>query len=1002
MNKFSYDQKWAKDCGLFLAIFLIVIPSFASPNLYFQQSQQRINGTVTDNNGPLLGVTVMVKGKATGTLTDENGQYTILSNAEDVLVFSYLGYKTVEVKVGTQTSINLQMTEETNQLAEVVVNAGYYTVKDRERTGSIARVTASEIEQQPVTNVLATMQGRMAGVNIVQETGMPGGGFDIQIRGINSLRRDGNAPLYVIDGVPYASETIGSFFTSSIYPTTTSPLNSINPNAIASIEVLKDADATAIYGSRGANGVVLITTKKGQQGKTTVQFRNQLGVGQVATFMKLMNTPQYLAMRRQAFANDGFTEFPEWAYDVNGVWDMNRYTDWQKELLGRNAFIQNYDGSVSGGSSQTQYVFGGNYSTQTTVFPGDFTYQKGGAYMNLTHRSQDDRFMMNFSGNYISQRNLLPSTDLTIDSRRLSPNAPALYDAEGNLNWENSTWINPLANLNGEFRFNTNDLIANSVFSYKLLPSLTLKSSMGFTQTNHLETRTAPSTMFNPAFGLGPEFSALFLTSSQRQSWIVEPQLLYKKQMGEGLFEALLGATFQKQHANRMIQYGIGFSSNALINNLSAATLKEVVASDETDYHYQAFFGRFHYQWKDKYFLNLTGRRDGSSRFGPANQFAYFGAIGAAWVFSKEAFLPQDALLSFGKLRMSYGTSGNDQIGDYQYLDTYSNTGIIYDGIVGLQPSRLLNPNFSWETNRKFETALELGFFDDKLFLTNSYFLNRSSNQLVGLPLPGTTGFTSLQSNLNATVENAGFECTLRATPYQNDHFSWTTQFNLSIIRNRLVSFPDLENSAFREQFRLGAPLSIQLAYQYLGVDPQTGLYQFQDVNGDGQITFPDDRQTVVDLTPAYFGGIQNQIKYKRFTLDFLFQFVKQQRASFTLGPGGGFNNQPTALVNSWQSVGDIVPHQVLTAGFNDEAVLAHFLYESSTGAFEDASFIRLKNLSLTYDLPISSTKMNCQLFLQGQNLLTFSPYRGGDPEFNNIGFLPPLRIISSGVQFTF
>lgn len=1002
MDKFSFYQKETQKGWLILFLFLMVIPTYASSLLYFQPPQQRISGTVTDQNGPIPGVTVLIKGKANGTLTDQNGQFSLLADSEDVLLFSYLGYQTVEVNVGSQTEFTIVLTEDTTQLKEVIVNAGYYSVKDKERTGSISRVTATEIEQQPVTNVLATMQGRMAGVNIVQETGMPGGGFAIQIRGINSLRTDGNAPLYVIDGVPYSSETVGSFFTSSIYPTTTSPLNSINPNAIASIEVLKDADATAIYGSRGANGVVLITTKKGQQGKTTFQLRSQLGIGQVTRFMELMNTPQYLALRQQAFANDGITEYPEWAYDVNGVWDMNRYTNWQKELLGKTAIIQQYDSSVSGGSPQTQFVFGGNYTTQTTVFPGDFTYQKGGAYLNLNHRSVDDRFTMTFSGNYISQRNFQPATDLTIDSRRLSPNAPALYDEQGNLNWENNTWINPLASLNGEFRFHTNDFIGNTVLSYQLLPSLTLKSSLGYTQTHHLESRTAPSTLYNPAFGLGPAFSALFLTHSQRNSWIVEPQLQFKRAIGNGVFEALLGSTFQQQHSSRMTQYGIGFSSNALLYNLSAATLKEVVASDETDYHYQAFFGRLHYQWKDKYFLNLTGRRDGSSRFGTANQFAYFGALGAAWIFSKETFLPQDSWFSFGKLRLSYGTSGNDQIGDYQYLDTYSSTGVLYDGLVGLQPSRLFNPNFSWETNRKFETALELGFFDDRLFLTGAYFLNRSTNQLVGLPLPGTTGFTSLQSNLDATVENSGFEFTLRATPYQSDHFSWTTQFNLSILRNRLVSFPGLEDSVFREQYRIGEPLSIQLAYQYQGVDPQTGLYQFQDVNGDGQITFPDDRQTVVDLTPTYFGGIQNQVQYKRLTLDFLFQFVKQRRASFTLGPGGGFNNQPVGLVDSWQSSGDSSTFQMATAGFNEQAVLAHFLYESSTGAFEDASFVRLKNLSLTYDLPLSSKKVNCQLSLQGQNLLTFSPYRGGDPEFTGLGFLPPLRIISTGVQFTF
>ena len=351
MNKILiYQRSSVLHYLMVLVLYFVSLTTMATEML----PQPPLQGTVRDAQGVLPGVTVLVKGTATGTMTDVNGRFFIEAEPTAILVFSYVGYQTVEVTVGMQTEFTIVLVEDTTQLKEVVVNAGYYTVKDKERTGSISRVTASEVEQQPVTNVLAGMQGRMAGVNIVQETGMPGGGFAIQIRGINSLRSDGNAPLYVIDGVPYSSDTVGSFFTSSLYPTTTSPLNSINPNAIASIEVLKDADATAIYGSRGANGVVLITTKKGQQGKTTVQLRSQLGIGQVATFMDLMSTPAYLALRRQAFANDGITEYPEWAYDVNGVWDMNRSTDWQKELLGRTAILQQYDGSVSGGSPQTQ------------------------------------------------------------------------------------------------------------------------------------------------------------------------------------------------------------------------------------------------------------------------------------------------------------------------------------------------------------------------------------------------------------------------------------------------------------------------------------------------------------------------------------------------------------------------------------------------------------------------------------------------------------------------
>ncbi len=999
MNKFSFNQKGK--LIRYLCLLAWLLNCFTSHALQ-QQPQQPITGTVKDAQGNLPGVTVLIKGKAFGTLTDKNGQFSIIANPTDVLVFSYLGYKTVEITVAYQTVINISLEEDTTQLKEVIVNAGYYAVKEKEQTGSIARITATDIDSQPVTNVLATMQGRMAGVNILQETGVPGGGFSIQIRGINSLRPEANAPLYVIDGVPYASESIGSNFTSSIFPTQTSPLNSINPEAIQSIEILKDADATAIYGARGANGVVLITTKKGQIGKTNVMVSASTGIGQVTGFMKLMNTEQYLTMRKQAYANDGVTEYPFWAYDINGTWDQNRYTDWQKELVGGTAIINSYAGTVTGGSQQTQFLIGGNYNQQTTVFPGDFLYRKGGANFNINHSNENNRFKINFSGIYTVQNNNQPSIDLTIESRTLSPNAPALYDENGNLNWEENTWSNPLANLKSEFISKTNDLVSNSILSYQLLPSLELKSSFGYTNTQHNEKRTVPSTVYNPAFGLGPEYAALFVSNTTRNSWIVEPQINFKEKRGNGQFDILVGTTFQQQTDNKLTQYGLGFTSNSLIEDLNSASLKNVVASDEIVYKYQAIFGRINYSYDKKYLFNLTARRDGSSRFGPGNQFATFGAIGAAWIFSKEKAFENNETISFGKWRVSYGSTGNDQIGDYQFLDTYSSVGGLYQGVVGLQPTRVYNPYFEWEINKKIETALEIGLFEDKIFLTTAYYQNRSSNQLVGIPLPGTTGFTSMQANLNAEVKNSGLEFTLRTVNLNSKDFKWNTMVNFSVPRNELISFPGLESSVYKEQFRIGEPLSIQLAYNFLGVDPQTGIYQFEDVNGDGQITFPDDKQTVVDLSPNFFGGLQNQLYYKRWSLDFLFQFVKQQKSSFTMGNAGLMSNQPVELVNSWQNPGDNTPYQIYTTGYNTEALIAHSFYESSTAAFEDGSFIRLKTLSLVYDLPWNSKNTQCKLSIQAQNLLTFTKYKGGDPEFGNLGYLPPLRVISTGVQLTF
>lgn len=978
------------------------MPASYKPNKPTSLMQQAVTGTVSDSSGPLPGVTVSVKGKAQATITDTDGKFSIVASEGDVLVFSSIGFQTKELSLGRQTTVNLVLQEAPTALQEVTINAGYYTVKDKERTGSIAKITAKDLETQPVTNVLAAMQGRMAGVSITQTTGVPGGGFDIKIRGTNSLRNDANAPLYIIDGVPYSSQAIGSDYTSSIFPTPTSPLNSINPDAIESIEVLKDADATAIYGSRGANGVVLITTKKGKTGKTQVQVNASTGVGQVTRFIDLMDTRQYLAMRRQAFINDDLTEFGPADYDVNGTWDQNRDTNWQKELLGGTAEISALQATISGGSEHTQFLFGTNHHTETTVFPGDFNYRKGGGNFSLSHRSSDDRLKLTLSANYIAQNNVQPAYDFTRDSWRLAPNAPALYDQDGNLNWENSTWANPLANNAAEFKARTNDLSVNGVISYAILPSLEVKLSAGYNDTRHRETRISPSTIYDPAYGLGSESSGLFASTTARRSWIAEPQLSYQKTFGSHRINLLAGGSFQHQISNVFTAYGFGFGSNSLIYNMAAASFQQVILDGQSEYKYQAFFGRINYNFKERYILNLTGRRDGSSRFGPGRQFANFGALGAAWLFSKEALLAESSWLSFGKLRASYGTTGNDQIGDYQFLDTYTASSDLYQGVVGLQPSRLFNPDFGWETNKKLELAIELGFLKDRLYLTAAYFRNRSSNQLVGLPLPGTTGFDSIQFNLDATVQNAGWEFTLRSSNIDRPTFKWITNINLSRSRNELISFPGLAGSAYANQYRIGMPLNIMLGYDYQGLNTDTGLYQFRDLDGDGQITAPNDQQIAMDLTPDYFGGLQNQITYKNWSLDFLFQFVKQRNFAFGAGNGGMLVNQPATLENSWAQPGDPGPYQVLTTGLNEAALLSQSQFSMSNAQLVDASFIRLKNISLSYNLPFPQKHFSCKLIAQAQNLLTLTSYDGGDPEFATPGFLPPLRVITGGVQLNF
>jgi TonB-linked SusC/RagA family outer membrane protein len=586
----------------------------------------------------------------------------------------------------------------------------------------------------------------------------------------------------------------------------------------------------------------------------------------------------------------------------------------------------------------------------------------------------------------------------------LAPNAPALRDAQGNLNWEGSTWVNPLADFEAKYRSRTNDLMANALLSYRILEGFDAKASFGFTDTRHNEDRTQPNTIYDPAYLAGPEYSSMTTNATTRQSYIVEPQLTYRTQWGKATIEALAGTTFQQQVSSLLAQTGVGFSSNSLIYNLPSAYNVYMGSQFDARYRYQAAFARANFNYGGRYILNLTGRRDGSSRFGPGRQFANFGAVGAAWIISNEN-LWKGSLVSFAKLRGSYGTTGNDQIGDYQFMDAYVSAGGIYNGQTGLQPARLFNPDFGWEINKKLEVALETGFFRDRLMLSASWYRNRSSSQLVGIPLPATTGFSSLQANLDATVQNSGWEFTLNSNNIQTKDFMWTTSVNLSIARNKLIAFPGLEGSPYRDFYEIGKPISIVKLYESQGVDPETGIYRYRDFNGDGQVTATEDMKAIGDFTPKYFGALTNQLSCKGVSLNFHFQFVKQDNYNEMVSSGlpGAAYNQPVTVLDRWQQPGDNAAFQRFTTGVNADAVTADARYSGSTAGITDASFIRLKNISLAYELPKEWLGgVGCRINIEAQNLLTITSYKGRDPEFGPVNYLPPLKVISTGIQLNF
>lgn len=953
---------------------------------------------------PLPGAAVIEKGTNNGTVTDVDGNFTLQVNEDAVLMISFIGYAKKEVPVNGRSVIDVQMEVDVSQLGEVVINAGYYTVTEKTKTGSIVRVSRKEIEKQPVSNPLQALTGRMPGVYIQQNTGVPGGGLSIQIRGQNSLRSDANNPLYIVNGVPFTSAPLGSEIGGTIVRGG-NPLSSLNPQDIESIEILKDADATAIYGSRGANGVVLITTKKGKAGETKVDINVYSGVGKVSNKMDLLNRQQYLEMRNEAFVNDGLE--PGSIYPDHDLlfWDTTRFTDWQDVLIGGTANVTNAQATVSGGSASTQFLIGTGFYNETTVFPGDFNYQKYSTNFNLNHTSTNQKFNVNLSTNFVIENNNLLRSDLTSSALTLPPVSPAAFDEEGNLNWEEGTWSNPFASLLRKYKSRTSNLIVNTTISYQLLDGLEFKSNLGYTELLLKENRVSPAASLNPFQGL--EASSDFGENSIK-TWIIEPQLHYQLSTERyGTLNFLVGSTFQQNLGNNQVLFTTGYSSDALLNDIQSATNVSVQATNNFQYRYTALFGRINYDFDSKYILNLTGRRDGSSRFGPGRQFANFGAIGASWIFTNEDFVKNNlSFLSFGKVRASYGTTGSDQIGNYGFLELWSSTQFAYDGIQGLIPENLFNAEYGWEKNKKLEAAIDLGFLNERIQFSMNYFINRSSNQLVGTPLANTTGFPSILSNFAAEVENKGIELELNTTNVKINAFNWITSLNVTVPRNKLISYPNIENSAFRFQYDVGKSLYIQKRYHFLGVDPQSGISTYEDVNADGNFTPADDYRGLKEVTQDYYGGVSNSFNYKGFQLDVFFQFVKQTGfnylASFSDLPGTA-GNQPTLVMDRWQKAGDRTNIQQFSQAFGD-AFFAHFYGTQSDNAIGDASFIRLKNVFLSYQFPAALTERvhikRLRIYLQGQNLLTFTRYQGLDPETQSSA-LPPLRMLTGGLQVT-
>lgn len=960
------------------------------------QVQKTYSGNIKNKKGePLTGVAIWIKGNSVGTFSDDKGFFSLESKEKETLSFSHVGFKDMEVVLGTNYTLNILMEESVSQLDEIVIVA-YGNTSKRLNTGSVGAITASTIEKQPVNNPILALQGNVSGVYITQGTGRPGANIQVNIRGVNSI--NGSPPLYIVDGVPFSAFGMNQFVYDGLPTLTQSPLNNINPDDIESISVLKDADATSIYGSRGANGVILITTKKRAVKGFSVSANISSGIKDVAHKMDVLNTKQYLELRKEAFANDGITPTRENAPDLF-TYDQNLDMKWQDYLMGKTATYNHYQLSMNTGDSNSSFSLNGSYRDETTVNPGNFGYKNYSVNSRYDFTSKDNNFHLGTQVTY-SGDNSKSFMLLISDNLLLAPNYNP-YKEDGSLDW---TTGNPMARFNTTYDSKSTSFRANANLDYKFLNYFKAILAVGYTKADMGQYSKNPSTSLDPAYA---EYS-FGQPSAEKGSTVnttlnIEPQLTYSRTIGSGDIEGLLGATLMDNKQDNLYIIGTQYSSDLFLDNIGAAGDINITSSI-SNYKYASLFGRLKYTYKNKYIINGTIRNDGSSKFGPNNRFGTFGSIGGAWIFSEESFLKDNAILSFGKLRSSYGTSGNDNIGDYGYYDLWASTARIKSPVGSvLRPQILANKDFSWEKITKFDLALELGFFKDNILFNINYYRNETSDQLVGKPLSTVTGFNFISANLPALIRNTGFEMSLDTKNITTKNFRWSTNINFTLPKNELVRFENLESSSYAFQYEIGQNITVQKGFD-ASVDPNTGLIVIKDQNGDGQITYQGDRINLGNTMPKYYGGVTNSFNLYNFQFSFLFQFVKKEGWNYltrVFRQPGDIQNFDISVLDRWQQPGDITNIPKLTTIYPSE------FYNTLTSSLNwgDSSYIKLRNVSFSYNFPkeaISKAGLkNLRVYFQGQNLLTITNYKGLDPETGTM-MEPPLRVYSLGLQLDF
>lgn len=978
--------------------------------LYAQQSN--VTGKISDANGePLAGVSISVKNASHTTVTDVNGSYTLsLSSPNVVLIFKYLGYSTQEVPLNGRTSLNIALESEDKTLNEVVV-IGYGALRKSDLTGAIASIKGEDLTQGANINMQQALQGRVPGVQIYQKSGEPGAAMSVQIRGITSITGN-NAPLYVIDGMPINdAAAIGAASTGGATnnPNVRSPLNTLNPSDIASIEILKDASATAIYGSRGANGVVLITTKKGKEGKIVVSYNATIGEQQVANTQRYMTGDEYTAALNGIIAEGNLN-----TGSYTPVTGTNYNTDWQKLLL-KDAPIQSHDISFGGGANNTKYYISAGYFDQDGVMLNSGTTRYNASVNLETGLSSKYNVGISLATSYIRDNYNANGTGINDNASALymaqnyDPTSPA-YDTD--MSYYRSPLMapmdNPLAVINGQYSVgDTYRTFGNMYAEYFFIPSLSAKARLGADVNNSQRSFWIdPSTLTGASYGGYAD-----VRDGKRGYYLIEGTLNYNNTFGVHRINAVAGSTYERYTSSTLIAnarsfalpdltyYALG-SGDATLNGVGNGAQENILLS---------YLGRVNYALMDKYLITASIRADGSARFGPDNRFGYFPSVAAAWKMKQENFLKNVAVVDELKIRASYGAIGNQPNVNYLYFSTYSGgRDAIFNGqrLSTLAPSRSPNPVLQWESAQQADIGLDFGLWKSRITGSIDYYNRRTYNLLYSVPQPLSTGFAARTENVGS-MRNTGFEVGLNGVLLDRKDVKWDASFNLTTLKNNVLSLGSVEEFIGEGPGNIGQYSilkpgeSIGSFYGYVvegvwqtgddfstvqaGVRP--GDLKYKDLDGNNLIN-TNDRAVLGSALPDFYYGFNTAVSYKSLSLAVFFEGshgAKMLNSSLvdSYYPVDFRRNKLADLyVNRWTSTNPTNAYPSFTPGDPQGNK------NVTNKTVEDASYLRLQSVRLAYKLPLPENKFinNVTVFVNGQNLHTFTKYSGVDPAVNAIG----------------